>query len=237
MAYGIDPHFHFHVSGIPETWEYGLIRSENVRLCQHRSAGQVHYHQPWPISNQEWKHAENTRVEPKRDGCGTAEGLRRDRGNDGAGRQRTIGRLCVFAGPLAGSQRIECASLDCSLTPAQVRIVSLMTARHWSTAYPWSAQAAMALAAGVDRAVIEAINAREQPKFTDSVDEMVHAVARELLATGSLGDDIFKAAESTLGYQRLADVVGVIGHFSTTAMMANVVGAEPPTDAPSYLKR
>jgi hypothetical protein len=95
----------------------------------------------------------------------------------------------------------------------------------------------MALAAGVERAVIEAINAREQPKFTDSADEMVHAVARELLATGSLGDDIFKAAEATLGYQRLADIVGVIGHFSTTAMMANVVGAEPPTDAQSRLKR
>jgi 4-carboxymuconolactone decarboxylase len=95
----------------------------------------------------------------------------------------------------------------------------------------------MALAAGVDRAVIEAINAGEQPKFTDGADEIVHAVARELLATGSLRDDIFKAAESTIGYQRLADVVGVIGHFSTTAMMANVVGAEPPTDASSYLKR
>src|ERR671914_774397 len=55
-----------------------------------------------------------------------------------------------------------------SLTPAQVRIVSLMTARHWNAAYPWSAQAAMALSAGVDRAVIEAINGGEQPKFTDS---------------------------------------------------------------------
>jgi hypothetical protein len=76
--------------------------------------------------------------------------------------------------------------------------------------------------------VIEAINAREQPKFTDSADEMVYAVARELLATGSLGDDIFKAAESTLGYPRLADVVGVIGHFSTTAMMANVLSAPNP---------
>jgi hypothetical protein len=65
---------------------------------------------------------------------------------------------------------------------------------------------------------------------------MVYTVARELLATGSLGDDIFKAAESTLGYQRLADVVGVIGHFTTTAMMANVVGAEPPADAKSHLK-
>ena len=50
------------------------------------------------------------------------------------------------------------------------------------------------------------------------------------VATGTLSDDVFKAAESTIGYGRLADVVGVIGHFSTTAMMANVVGAEPPTD-------
>jgi 4-carboxymuconolactone decarboxylase len=126
--------------------------------------------------------------------------------------------------------------LDCSLTQTQVRIVSLMTARHWSAAFPWSAQAAMALTAGVDRAVIEALNAGERPNFTDSGDAMVHDVARELLATGSLGDDIFKAAESTLGYQRLADVVGVIGHFTTTAMMANVVGAEPPADAKSHLK-
>jgi hypothetical protein len=94
----------------------------------------------------------------------------------------------------------------------------------------------MALAAGVDRAVIEAINSGGQSKFWDSADAMVHDVARELLTTGSLGDDIFKAAESTLGYQRLADVVGVIGHFTTTAMMANVVGAEAPTSAPSHLK-
>jgi len=127
--------------------------------------------------------------------------------------------------------------LDCSLTQAQVRIVSVMTARHWNAAYPWSAQASQALAAGVDRAVIDAINAGEQPKFTDSADEIVHAVTRELLSTGSLRDDLFKTAESTIGYRRLADVIGVIGHFTTTAMMANFVGAEPPKDASSYLKR
>lgn len=126
--------------------------------------------------------------------------------------------------------------LNCSLTAPQVRVVSLMTARHWNAPYPWSAQAVAALEAGVDRAVVEAINAGEQPQFTDRTDEMVHAVARELLATGSLSDDVFKAAESTIGYQRLADVVGVIGHFSTTAMMANVAGAKPPEDARSQLK-
>jgi|SRR5262245_5973056 len=86
--------------------DIGPIGLDNVRLCRFRSAGQAH----WPISDQEWKHVENTRVEPRRDERGTAEGLRRHRGNDRAGRQRTIGRLCVFAGPLAGSQRIERAS-------------------------------------------------------------------------------------------------------------------------------
>jgi hypothetical protein len=125
---------------------------------------------------------------------------------------------------------------NCSLTPVQVRIVSLMTVRHWNAAYPWSAQAASALRAGLDQGVIEAINSGEQPDFTDSTDEMVHAVVRELLETGTLGGDLFKAAETTIGYRRLADVVGVTSHFSGTAMMANVAGAEPPTDAASKIK-
>ena len=55
---------------------------------------------------------------------------------------------------------------NCSLSPVQVRIVSLMTVRHWNAAYPWGAQSGSALKAGVDRPVIEAINAGEQPAFS-----------------------------------------------------------------------
>lgn len=126
--------------------------------------------------------------------------------------------------------------LDCALTQAQVRIVSLMTARHWNAAYPWSAQAVGGLKAGLDAAVVEAINAGEQPDFADETDKAVHAVARELLASGTLSDASFESAESALGYPRIAEIVGTIGHFTTTALMANVVGAVPPDDAPSHLK-
>ncbi len=126
--------------------------------------------------------------------------------------------------------------LDCALTPAQVRIVSLMTVRHWKAAYPWSAQARTALGAGLDPAVIEAINAGKQPDFDDGTDAAVHAATRELLATGTLSDDGFRSVEAALGYRRLVEIVGAIGHFCTTAMMANVVGAEPAADAPSRLK-
>jgi 4-carboxymuconolactone decarboxylase len=126
--------------------------------------------------------------------------------------------------------------LDCSLTAVQVRIVSLMTVRHWNASYPWSAQAKTALKAGVDAAVVEAINAGEQPVFDDATDAAVHAAARELLASGTLSEDGFKAAEDALGYQRVVEIVGAIGHFCTTAMMANVVGVTPAADAPSHLK-
>lgn len=126
--------------------------------------------------------------------------------------------------------------LNCSLTNAQVRIISLMTVRHWKARYPWSAQAKQAVGAGLDMAIIEAINDGVQPDFNDATDAAVHAAAGELLATGNLSDEGFKAAEENLGLVRLTELVHTIGHFSTTAMMANVVGVEPPADAPTTLK-
>ena len=111
-----------------------------------------------------------------------------------------------------------------------------MTVRHWKAAYPWSAQAKTALGAGLSSAVIEAINAGEQPKFDHGIDATVYAVARELLATGTLSNEGFNSTKEVLGFRRLVEIVAAIGHFCTTAMMANVVGAEPAADAQSYLK-
>ncbi len=123
----------------------------------------------------------------------------------------------------------------CSLTLPQLRLVALLVARRWNAGYPWAAQARMALESGLDRSIVDAVNARRQPDFASREDEVVHDTARELLETGTLGDAGFEAASDTIGYRRLADLVGVIGHFCKTAMMANVVGAEAPAEWPSHL--
>jgi hypothetical protein len=34
----------------------------------------------------------------------------------------------------------------------------------------------------------------------------------------------------------MTEIVHTIGHFCTTAMMANLVGVEPPEDAATFLK-
>lgn len=126
--------------------------------------------------------------------------------------------------------------LDCSLSPSQVRIISLMTVRHWKAAYPWSAQATTALRAGLAPEIIEAINEGRQPAFENDEDAAVHAAAQELLGTGNLSDAGFAAAEEVLGYQGIVELVAAIGHFCTTGLMANVVGVRPDPAAPSHLK-
>jgi hypothetical protein len=57
-----------------------------------------------------------------------------------------------------------------------------------------------------------------------------------VLASGTLSDATFKAAQATLGTRKLVDAVGLTAQFTKTAFMANLGGAEAPADAPSKLK-
>ena len=123
--------------------------------------------------------------------------------------------------------------LECSLTGAQVRIISLMTVRHWKAPYPWGAQAKRAVAAGLDLAIIEAINEGWTPDFDDALDAAVYEVTGELLATGTLSDAGFKAAEEVLGHKRMVEIAHTISHFCETGLMANLIGAKRAPDAPS----
>ena len=144
----------------------------------------------------------------------------------------------AYSGPVWDLHNVSSTHLlNCSLTGPQVRIVSLMTVHHWNASYPWSAQAKTALGTGLDTAIIEAINRGAQPDFADDDDAAVYAATRELLDSGNLSDDSFKAAKAALGHKRMVEIVHTIGHFTTTGMMANIVGCVPPDDAVSRLKK
>src|SRR5712692_1194684 len=54
-------------------------------------------------------------------------------------------RDCLSSGPLSRREQ---------------QIVNLVVARHWGARYPWFAQVRGSLAAGIEQAVIDAINAR-----------------------------------------------------------------------------
>jgi 4-carboxymuconolactone decarboxylase len=129
-------------------------------------------------------------------------------------------RACLSSGPLSRREQ---------------QIVNLVVARHWNARYPWFAQVRASLAASIEQAVIDAINARKAPDLTDAREQTCFAVARELLANKNISDEAYAAAEKTMGLEGLVALVAATGSFSMTCMTANTFGIDPPAANPTPL--
>lgn len=121
------------------------------------------------------------------------------------------------------------------LSRREQQIVNLTVARHWGSKYPWFAQVRASLAAGIDQAVIDAINARQTPNLPDARENTCFVVPRELLADKGLSDATYAAAEKTMGLESLVALVASTGSFSMTCMTAKTFGIEPPAANPTPL--
>ena len=130
-------------------------------------------------------------------------------------------RACLASGPLSRREQ---------------QVVNLVVARHWNAKYPWFAQVRGSLAAGIDQAVIDAINAHGTPRLADARERTCFVVARELLTNKGLSDETYAAAEKTMGLEALVALVASIGSFSMTCLTAGTFGIEPPSANPTPLK-
>jgi 4-carboxymuconolactone decarboxylase len=129
-------------------------------------------------------------------------------------------RACLSSGPLSRREQ---------------QIVNLVVARHWNARYPWFAQVRGSLAAGIDQAVIDAINARKTPSLADARERTCFVVASELLANKSLSDETYAAAEKTMGLECLVALVASTGSFSMTCLTAATFRIDPPPANPTPL--
>ena len=126
-------------------------------------------------------------------------------------------RACMSSGPL---------------TRREQQILNITIARHFNARYPWHAQVRGSLAAGIERPIIDAINARRPPDLPDLRERTCFATATELLNNKGLSDASYAAAEKTLGLKDLVAVVASVGNFSMTCLTANTFSIDPPADDP-----
>jgi 4-carboxymuconolactone decarboxylase len=118
------------------------------------------------------------------------------------------------------------------LSRREQQILHLAVARYWNARYPWFAQVRASIAAGIERPVIDAINARKTPALTDARESTCHSVATEVLNNRGLSDASYAAAEKTLGLDCLIAAVATIGAFSMTCITAGTFQIDPPADDP-----
>ena len=121
---------------------------------------------------------------------------------------------------------------DSSLPPILSELAILVTARSWSAEYEWFAHKRIALEAGLDPEIAEAIRRRERPAFDDARQEVVYEFALALHEERRVPQALYDKAVGVIGADAVVDLVAVLGYYGFVSMTLNVFEVMPPADVP-----
>lgn len=114
-----------------------------------------------------------------------------------------------------------------SLEPRLFELAVLMVARRWDQPFEWAHHAPLALEAGLDPAVVEAVGRGLEPPTSDADVLAVWQTVTQIHETGQVDDRAYDAALQALGESALVELVVTVGYYATLAMVMNI--ARTPT--------
>jgi 4-carboxymuconolactone decarboxylase len=105
-----------------------------------------------------------------------------------------------------------------SLSTREVEIGILVIAQHWEGEYVKQAHIRMGKEAGLTQETIDAILAGRDPALSDPHERAVHRFAAALVAGTKLGDADFAEIEKALGREGIAEVLVLLGYYTSVAL-------------------
>jgi 4-carboxymuconolactone decarboxylase len=109
-----------------------------------------------------------------------------------------------------------------SIGPKLTEFVILLTARQWTQQYEYDAHQVNGLKAGVKQEMISAITEGRRPTGMAADEEIVYDFCTELRQNQSVSDATYARAVSKFGEQGVVDMTGLVGYYTTLAMIMNV---------------
>jgi 4-carboxymuconolactone decarboxylase len=137
-----------------------------------------------------------------------------------AARAQALGQYCRY---------------DSSLPQRLSELAILVMGRFWGAEFEWWAHKPIALKAGIDEAVIEAIRTGAEPPFARDDEATVYAVMRSLNEARRIPAPLYERAMAVLGKDAVIDLVGLAGYYTLISMTINAFEVMPPDDAPREL--
>ena len=124
----------------------------------------------------------------------------------------------------------------CTLERRLNEMAALIAARSWSQQFVWDVHILQALDAGLKAEIAQAIAEGRRPGGMDEQEATLWDVCAELLATKGLSDPTYAKAVAAFGESGVIDVLGILGYYSTLAMIMNVARTPAPKDGPAPLE-
>jgi 4-carboxymuconolactone decarboxylase len=143
-----------------------------------------------------------------------------------AGRGRILGpyKIWIHSPTVAsGMERIGTfLNKFSSLSKREVEIGILVIAQHWQGDYVRQAHIREGKAAGLSQQTIDAILAGTDPKLVDAHEHAVHRFAAALVSGAKLPDAEFTEIERALGREGIAEVLVLLGYYTSVALAMKV---------------
>ena len=121
--------------------------------------------------------------------------------------------------------------------PAKLNELAIcVTARHWGQSYEWHAHAPLAIKAGLDPDILEAVKEGRRPKNIGADEELIIDFSTELHQNKSVSDATYAKAVARFGEQGVVDLTAVNGYYTFIAMALNVARTQLPASATPQVK-
>ena len=105
-----------------------------------------------------------------------------------------------------------------SLTEREVELTICLIANHWKGEYVWAAHVKICRALGLPQSVFDAIQGGQTPKLDDERERAVYDLSMISMAPGGGSDEAYARADKLLGRNGIAEVLGLLGYYSSVAM-------------------
>ncbi|ANN71102.1 carboxymuconolactone decarboxylase family protein [Bordetella bronchialis] len=151
-------------------------------------------------------------------------------------RGRVRGPLAVWLHRPALAEPAQALGRYCryetSLPPRLSEWAILVLARHWRSEFEWWAHKQLALKAGLDEAMIDALRDDKPIPYVNDDEALVHEFLTTLHAQRHIPDALYEKATMVLGEAGIIDLVGIAGYYSLVSMTLNVFEVMPPEGEP-----
>ncbi|WP_342708839.1 carboxymuconolactone decarboxylase [Bradyrhizobium sp. B124] len=105
-----------------------------------------------------------------------------------------------------------------SLPPRLSEMAILITARHWTAQYEWSAHYPLAMKGGLDPKIADGIAKGTRPEGMKDDEAALYDLGIALYRDRKVSDAIYKAALEKFGERGIMDIIGIMGYYDLVSM-------------------